>query len=119
MMRSVPEWIGKSPDNPVPPRVRARVFERWGGICHISKRKIRTGEPWDCDHIVAICNGGENRENNLVPVLRDKHREKTCADVAQKSETYRMRARRLGIKRSRRTIPGRKFDGTPIPSRWR
>lgn len=41
--RSVPEWIGASPDTPVPPRVRARVFEAYGGICYRSGRKIMAG----------------------------------------------------------------------------
>ena len=28
MARSVAEWVGATPDTPVPPRVRLRVFER-------------------------------------------------------------------------------------------
>jgi hypothetical protein len=38
--------------------------------------------------------------------------------MAQKSKDYRVRAKHNGIKRRRRTIPGRKFNGTPIPARW-
>ena len=41
MSRAVPEWIGKTPDTKVPPRVRLRVFEKHDGTCHISGRKIR------------------------------------------------------------------------------
>ena len=96
MARSVPEWIGKTHDTPIPPRVRLRVFERDGGVCHLSGRKIRAGEEWDCDHITALINGGEHRESNLAPALRDKHREKTAEDVAEKSKVYRMRAKHLG-----------------------
>jgi 5-methylcytosine-specific restriction endonuclease McrA len=119
MPRTVPEWIGKTPDSVPPPHVRMRIFDRHHGICHISKRKIRPGEPWDCDHIVAIINGGENRERNMAPVLRGKpHNEKTAADVAEKSRVYRKRAKAFGCRPRRRTIPGRKFDGTPVPSRW-
>ena len=81
-MRAVPEWIAKHDDEAIPPRVRARVFERAGGICHISGRKITAADQWDCDHIVALCNGGGHRESNLAPALRDKHRAKTAEDVA-------------------------------------
>src|SRR6185437_3282840 len=93
MTRSVPEWIAKSDDAPIPPRVKFRIFERDRGRCHISGRLIRAGEAWDADHIVALCNGGEHRESNLAPALADKHREKTKTDVAEKATTYRKRAK--------------------------
>ena len=97
-MRRVPEWIGKTPDTPAPPRVRLRVFQAHGGVCHIAKRKIAAGEPWQLEHIKALCNGGENRESNLAPALRDKHREKTAEDVAEKSAIYRKAAKHNGIR---------------------
>lgn len=110
MSRQVPEWIGKTDDSPIPARVRARVFEAHGGRCHISGRKIGAGEPWDCDHVIALINGGQNRESNLAPALRDKHREKTAQDVAVKSKTARMRAKHLGIwPKSKTRWPSRKF----------
>lgn len=106
-MRSTDEWIGKTDDDVVPPRVRLRVFERHQGVCHLSGRKIRAGEPWDCDHVVALCNGGEHREDNLAPALRDKHRQKTAADVAERAKVDRLRKRSLGIKsKSARPLPG-------------
>ena len=118
MSRAVPEWIVKTDDSPIPPRVRLRVFQAHDGICHIAKRKIRPGEPWDAEHVIAIINGGENRESNLAPALREKHPEKTARDIAEKSKTYRKRKSNLGIKKRRRTIPGRRFNGDPIPARW-
>lgn len=111
MTREVPEWIGKTDDAAIPPRVRLRVFERVGGICHLSGRKINAGEPWDLDHIVALVNGGSHREYNLAPALRDKHREKTAQDVAEKSVTARKRTKHLGIKKPRTMTSWRKFNG--------
>jgi len=105
-MRAVPEWIAKHDDEAIPKRVKLRVFERHNGICHISGRKITAADQWDCDHIVALCNGGEHRESNLAPALRDKHRAKTAEDVGVKSKTARVRAKHLGIKRSARPMPG-------------
>jgi len=113
MTRSVPEWIGKTDDTAIPPRVKLRVFEAHGGVCHLSGRKIRAGEPWDCDHVKALINGGENRETNLAPALRDKHREKTAEDVAEKSAISRKREKHLGIAPKKRPWPSRGFDGKP------
>jgi 5-methylcytosine-specific restriction protein A len=108
MPREVEEWIGRTPDEAPPPRVRDRVFSRHDGICHRAKRKIRPGEPWQTDHIVAIINGGENRESNLAPILADKHKEKTAEDVAEKSRIYRKRAKHIGVFSRRPWHPGRK-----------
>lgn len=114
MSRSVPEWVGKTPDTKIPPRVRLRVFEAHGGICAISGRKITAADAWDVDHTVALANGGENRESNLQPVLKEPHREKTARDVAEKARDRRKRQKHLGIKQTKAKIPYRKFDGTPV-----
>lgn len=98
-MRAVPEWRGKTDDSAVPPHVKLRIWEREKGICHISKRKIGRADKWDLDHGVALCNGGEHREYNLFPALRDKHKAKTAEDVAEKSWVYRKRAKDVGIDR--------------------
>lgn len=94
--RAVPEWIGKTPDTPVPPRVKVRVFEAYGGCCYLSGRKIRVGDDWEVEHIIAIVNGGENRERNLAPALKDAHRGKTDADLALKKKIARTRRKHLG-----------------------
>ncbi len=110
--RSVNEWIGKTPDSKVPDHVRDRIFEAHGRRCHISGRIIRPGEPWDLDHVKALINGGEHRESNLAPALRDKHREKTAEDVALKSRAYRKRKYTYGFKRAKgRPMPGSKASG--------
>jgi 5-methylcytosine-specific restriction protein A len=96
--RSVPEWVGSSPDAKVPPHVRARIFEREGGRCWLSKRKIRPGERWELDHKLALCNGGEHRESNLAPALYDFHKSKTAEDVRMRAKTDRIKRKHLGIK---------------------
>lgn len=108
--REVTEWIGSHPDAAIPPRVRLRVFERNGGKCHISGIKIMPGDLWDCDHIVALCNGGEHRESNLAPALRDKHRAKTAADVAERAKIDRIRKRHFGITEPKRSWKTGRFS---------
>jgi 5-methylcytosine-specific restriction endonuclease McrA len=93
--------------------VRLRVFERHGGICHISKRKIMPGEAWDCDHLIALINGGEHRESNLGPALQKYHRVKTAEDVKEKAVTARKRMMNLGIKPKKKSIQSRGFDKAP------
>lgn len=106
MSRAVPEWIGKTPDTPIPARVLARVFERHGGLCHISGRKIIPGDKWEADHVLALANGGENRESNLAPALKEEHKKKTREDVAQKAKSARVRKKHLGLHKPKSVLPG-------------
>lgn len=110
--RKVKEWVGKTPDSPVPPRVRLRVFDAYEGKCYISGRKISPSDKWELDHIVALANGGENRESNLAPALASEHRAKTSQDVAMKSKDRRVRAKHTGAKPpSRNPLPGSRASG--------
>lgn len=113
MPRAVAEWVGKTPDAKIPPRVRLRVWERCKGTCHLTGRKIMAGDAWDLDHVVALINGGEHRESNLAPALRDKHREKTAEDVANKARRARIAYRHVGITAVKRKIESRGFDKAP------
>ena len=121
-MRSVPIWIGSTDDAKVPDRVKLRVFEREGGKCWLTGRKIRPGEPWDLDHKIALCNGGTHSEDNLAPAIREAHRAKTAEDVAQRAKDDRVRKKHLGIHRPKQIVPGskasrwkKKLDGTVVP----
>ena len=86
MTRSVEEWIGKGDDVVPPPRVRIRVFDGANGRCHICSAKIMPGTYWQCDHVVALVNGGANRESNLAPACRNCCYAKTAEDVSEKSD---------------------------------
>lgn len=117
--RSVPEWIGKNADSAIPPRIRVRVFEAHGGRCAGCTRKIGPADKWDCDHIQALANGGQNRERNLQPLCSWCHGDKTKADVAEKAVTYRKKAKHIGVKkRAGNSLSHpkykRKMDGTVV-----
>lgn len=112
MTRALPEWRGKTDDSAVPARVRLRIFNRFGGICQCGcGRKIAVGELWDAEDEQAIINGGERRERNLRPFLKEHHPEKTKRDVAIKSKTYAMARKHRGIKRKPK---GRPMAGTKL-----
>lgn len=111
MSRSVNEWVGETDDEPVPPRVRLRVFERFGGVCCECTVKIR-GRRWICDHRKAIINGGQNRESNLGPIHEACDKTKTKTDVAEKRINNRVRSKHLGIKKRKgRAMPGSRDSG--------
>jgi len=112
--RSVKEWIGKTPDTKVPPRVRLRVFDAHGGICYLSGIKIMPGMPWDLEHVIALHAGGENRESNLRPALRDKHKVKTAAEMAVKAKVSDVRKAALGIKSPKAKIPSPPKAAKPV-----
>lgn len=117
MARSVPEWVGKN-DDAVPPRtVRARVFRTHEGICHISKRKIGAGEPWDLEHVkpLSMARPGENlnRESNLAPALTGPHREKTAREAGERAKADRIHAKHHGYwPKTRTPLKGRGFETT-------
>lgn len=96
--RSVKEWVGKNADSKPPQTVRLRVFDRFHGKCHLTETKIQPGDKWDCDHIVRLEDGGENRESNLAPALKKPHIEKTAAENKRGKKADRQRARHIGAK---------------------
>lgn len=108
--REVEEWVGATPDTPVPDRVKLRVFRRHNGVCHLSKRKIQPGEAWEVEHVKAIGLGGENRESNLAPALVEPHKEKTADDRASMAKADRIARKHLGLwkPKSGQKIPARK-----------
>lgn len=108
MTRTVMEWRGKDDDSRIPDRVRLRIFERFNCQCQCGcTRTITPGEKWEIDHITALINGGEHRESNLRPLLKEHHKRKTRDDVAIKSYNQRRKLAHAGIKRRKsRPIPG-------------
>lgn len=115
-MRSVELWRGKTDDAAIPPRVRLRVFERYGGRCYVTGRKISPGDHWQLDHIKALCNGGTHSEDNLAPILAGKpHKDKTAVDVAQKSRDRSLKAKHFGaLARKPKSRWKRKINGVTV-----
>lgn len=122
MSRAVPEWVGKHDDAKVPDRVRLRIFDREGGICHLTGEKIDpVRDAWDLDHKIALILGGEHRETNLFPTKREAHRRKTAVEVAVKAKIARTRKKHLGIAKPKSSLSHPRFrklmDGTVVDKR--
>jgi 5-methylcytosine-specific restriction enzyme A len=116
MTRAVPEWIGASDDTKVPTRVQLRVHERQGGKCAITGVKLVAGKS-QCDHIIALINGGENRERNLQIIATMSHKEKTKADTKLKAKIAAIRGKDTGIIRPAGNIKSAGFVAVEKPMR--
>lgn len=99
--RKVKEWVGKTPDSKVPPKVRQRVLEAYGRRCYLSDRPINVGDKWEIEHKLALSLGGENRETNLAPALVAPHKEKTKADRKKKAKIDRVHKKHFGMIKKR------------------
>jgi len=98
MPRSVALWVGRTDDTVAPPRVRLRVWDRCEGKCGQCGRKIRPGEGWTLEHLIALINGGRNAEDNLGVTCDWCLPTKNAADVAEKAVTARVKAKHIGIR---------------------
>lgn len=109
--RSNPEWIGRTPDSAAPKAVRARVFERHGGRCHLTGQIIRAGDRWELDHVLPLALGGENREMNLAPALYTPHRKKAASETSAVRKADRIRLKHTGSwPASKRPLRSRGFS---------
>ncbi|WP_173931353.1 HNH endonuclease signature motif containing protein [Chelativorans sp. Marseille-P2723] len=107
MARTVKEWIGRTDDHRAPKSVRDRLLLKHPN-CYLCSRKIVAGERMALDHVVALINGGENRERNLRPVHQKCHVAKTQEDVAEKAKVAAIRQKHHGI------VDGPKMRGRPF-----
>lgn len=96
MPRTVPEWIGKTDNSAIPPRVKLRIYEKAGGKCAACGMKVL---PAEYDHIEPLIAGGENREQNIQLLCRPCHQAKTADDVAEKSAVATKAKKHIGIKK--------------------
>ncbi|MDO9381872.1 MAG: HNH endonuclease [Hyphomicrobiaceae bacterium] len=105
--RSVPEWIGRSPDSAIPPRVKLRIIERYGRRCYLTGDVLVPGQI-EFEHVIAIVNGGTNRESNIAPANRPAHQIKTRADTAIKTKRAKSLKKRYGLTKPKRPMDGSK-----------
>ena len=93
--RAVPEWRGRRPESMPGNIVLLRLYARQNGLCACGCNKVMNFErdQIDCDHKVALIDGGENVESNLQLILRPHHRVKTSAEATARSEERRHKAK--------------------------
>lgn len=102
---------------------RAQLFLDHDGICHICGKKIRDGELWDDEHVIAR-EFFEGREGdalaNRAPAHRTCHKVKTKKDIKAIRKSNRVIEKHTGtVTRKKKPIKSRGFQQghRTIPSR--
>jgi 5-methylcytosine-specific restriction protein A len=121
MARSTKEWIGKTDDTAIPPRVKIRVKSRANDCCQACGVRVRYGG--QVDHIEAVKFSSEtrplNRESNLRFLCGPCHRLKTGEDVAQKSREAKTQKSLAGFKNTRKPYYVKRERSTmPLRVAW-
>lgn len=93
--RPVPEWQGKRPESMPGKLVLLRLYTKQNGLCACGCTRVMSFERdrIDCDHIVPLKDGGENKEANLQLLLKEHHLQKTVAENSARGEANRHQAR--------------------------
>lgn len=110
-MRALPEWIGKTNDAAIPPRVQERVALRSERLCVKCTRETGPALRGECDHAIPLIIGGQHRESNLQWLCVECHSSKTKRDVKLKSKMAKSRQREQGIRKTKHPIPGSRASG--------
>ena len=85
-----------------PARV-ARVFAAHDGRCHVCKRKLRAGDDYEIDHVLALAKGGADDDSNLAPCCAGCHTIKTGGDVSDAAKSKRVYTKANVPKRFRKS----------------
>jgi len=89
-----------------------RISDRSGGRCCACWRVVDGPLSPRYDHIIAIANGGANREYNIQLLCPACHRDKNKDDMRVKRKIVRTRMKHFGIKPKKgRPMPGTKRSG--------
>ena len=73
--------------------VRQRIYRRDKGICQVCGKKISLEET-DVDHIIALCLGGDNSDDNFRSLCEDCHKKKTKQDADRVRSVRRIKLMR-------------------------
>ena len=99
-------------------KTKRAAFLRADGHCEYCGINLRC-KPVNFDHFISCDQGGEPTLENCRLACIQCHKAKTKKDdVPLIAKGRRIRERNMGIKKPRRTMPGRRFDGTPIYPKW-
>ena len=103
-------------------KVRADIFLRHDGVCHLCSMKVIPGQEWDVSHEIPLEAGGRDDDSNWLVAHRRCHRVHTATvDIPLIAKVKRIHQRHLGAKKSKSPMPfgrgsklKRKMDGSVV-----
>ena len=103
-------------------KTKREMHARSGGICecHRIPGMVACGRPLGpgttfYEHVIQCALGGNNSPDNGAALTRTCWKLKTATqDLPVIAKCERIRDRHIGIRRPRRKMNWRKFDGTPV-----
>lgn len=103
-------------------KMRADIFLRHEGKCHLCNMKVIPGEEWDVSHDIPLEAGGRDDDSNWLVAHRRCHRKHTAAvDIPLIAKVKRIHQKHIGAKKPKSSFATnknspfkKKMDGTVV-----